>query len=104
MQRCACLDRDLQAALQQQAVLACAHWQSISARHALTTDDDLALQAQEAAELAQLREARRRALEQRDAQMRQLDELKGRILAERSAHMCCLATVDMHCRVLYLID
>ena len=41
------------------------------------------LQAQEEAELAQLRDARRRALEQRDAQMHQLDDLKARILAER---------------------
>lgn len=43
------------------------------------------LQAQEEAELAQLRDARRRALEQRDAQMRQLDDLKAKILAERYA-------------------
>lgn len=41
------------------------------------------VQTQEEAELAQLRDARRRALEQRDAQMRQLDELKARILADR---------------------
>ena len=48
---------------------------------------DSMLQAQEEAELAQLRDARRRALEQRDAQMRQLDGLKARILAERYIHM-----------------
>ena len=62
----------------------------------LEAELDSRLQAQEEAELAQLRDARRRALEQRDAQMRQLDDLKARILAERYDHAVTTESSTTH--------